>query len=166
MHDFFKIEGASEEAIRMRMFPLSLREQAYQWMKNQPPGSLSSWDVLVKKFIDKFFPAGKQAKLRQDVNSFMQEEGAHLHEAWDRYNQLLKRCPTHAIPDWMQIRLFYFGLRMSHKIMIDAAAGGSLLKKSVEEAKDIIETMAYNSSQAVSDKVILKNSILCNILSF
>ena len=41
MLGFFKIEGATDEAIRMRMFPLSLRGEALTWVNNQAPGSLS-----------------------------------------------------------------------------------------------------------------------------
>ncbi|XP_075475631.1 uncharacterized protein LOC142507875 [Primulina tabacum] len=35
---------------------------------------------------------------------------ARLYEAWERYKELLRRCPNHGFEDWVQIELFYNGL--------------------------------------------------------
>ena len=63
--DFFKIQGATDEAIRLRLFPLSLRDRARSWLLTQLQGSFTTWKGLVQKFIDKYFPPSKQARLRQ-----------------------------------------------------------------------------------------------------
>ena len=51
--EFFRIQGASDEAIRLRMFPLSLRDQARSWLMSFPQGTFTTWDALVRKFIKK-----------------------------------------------------------------------------------------------------------------
>src|SRR3954469_24614541 len=56
----------------------------------------------------------------------------------------MRRCPTYEPPKWQQLQTFYLGLQASTKAMIDAAAGGSINKKSVDEAYEMIETMAGN----------------------
>ena len=66
------------------------------------------------------------------------------------------------MPDWMQIILFYDGLRMSNKAMIDAAAGGALATKTIPEAKELIEKMAYNSSHTTSERGVLKKPDMDN----
>ena len=68
--DFFKIQGATNEAIRLRLFPLSLRDREKSWLISQPQGSFTTWEGLVQKFIDKYFPPSKQAMLRQEINNF------------------------------------------------------------------------------------------------
>ena len=72
--DFFKIQGASDDAIRLRLFPFCLRDRAKSWLLLQPQGSLTTWEGLSRNFIDKYFPPAKQARLRQDINGFVQQE--------------------------------------------------------------------------------------------
>ncbi|MED6139311.1 hypothetical protein PIB30_082623 [Stylosanthes scabra] len=41
----------------------------------QPRGSITTWDDLVNKFLTKFFPPQKLAKLRHDSQAFAQKDG-------------------------------------------------------------------------------------------
>jgi hypothetical protein len=59
----FKINGASDDAIRLRMFPFSLKDKAKSWLNTLPPGSITTWDDLVQKFLYKYFPPIKTANL-------------------------------------------------------------------------------------------------------
>src|SRR3954463_11390339 len=56
----------------------------------------------------------------------------------------MRRCPTYEPPKWQKLQTFYLGLQASTKAMIDAAAGGTINKKSVDEAYELIDTMASN----------------------
>jgi len=79
--DTFRINGASDDAIRMRLFHFSLRDKAKAWLKSQPQGTLTTWDVMAQKFLSKYFPPAKSAKMRSDITSFMQLEGESFYEA-------------------------------------------------------------------------------------
>ena len=81
----------TEEALRLRFFPLSLGDRAKHWLTSQPPNSITSWNDLVQKFLTKFFPLRKIAQLVQEINTFEQLEGESLAKAWDRFHELL-RC--------------------------------------------------------------------------
>ena len=59
--DTIKYNGVTEEALRLRLFPLSLGDRAKHWLTNQPPDSITTWNDLVKKFLTKFFPPSKIA---------------------------------------------------------------------------------------------------------
>ena len=61
--DTFKSNGVSDDAIRLRLFPFSLRDRAKGWLQTLPSGSITSWDGLVEKFLAKYFPPSKTAKL-------------------------------------------------------------------------------------------------------
>ena len=39
--------GVTEEALRLRLFPLSLGDRAKHWLASQPPDSIISWNDLV-----------------------------------------------------------------------------------------------------------------------
>ena len=59
--DTVKYNGVTEEALRLRLFPLSLGDRAKHWLTSQPSDSITSWNDLVQKFLTKFFPLGKIA---------------------------------------------------------------------------------------------------------
>ena len=130
--DTVKYNGVTEEALRLRLFPLSLGDKAKHWLTSQPPDSITSWNDLVQKFLTKFFQPGKIAQLVQEINTFGQLEGESLAEAWERFHELLRKCPYHRLTRWMQVHTFYNGLRNTTRTVIDASAGGSLMKKTMD----------------------------------
>ena len=90
----------------------------------------------------KYFPPNKNAKLRNDITSFQQVDGEALYEAWERFKELLRKCPYHGLPHWIQMETFYNGLNAQTRSMVDASANGALLMKSYNEAYEILEQMS------------------------
>lgn len=68
--DTFKCNGATNDVVHLRIFPFSLKEKAKSWLNCQPPNSISTWDDLAKKFLAKFVPPAKTAKLKNDMEPF------------------------------------------------------------------------------------------------
>ena len=99
--DTFKLPGVTEEALRLKLFPYSLRDRARAWLNSLPPDSVATWDDLAERFLKKYFPSTKNAQLRVDITSFKQMEGESLYETWERFKELLRKCPHHGIPHWM-----------------------------------------------------------------
>ena len=73
--DTLKYNGVTEEALRLRLFPLSHSFRAKHWLINQPLDSITSWNDLVQKFLTKIFPPLKIAQLVQLINTFRQLRG-------------------------------------------------------------------------------------------
>ena len=46
--DTMKYNGVTEEALRLRLFPLSLGDRAKHWLTSQPPDSITSRNNLVQ----------------------------------------------------------------------------------------------------------------------
>ncbi|KAM6548261.1 hypothetical protein CsatB_019937 [Cannabis sativa] len=143
----FKVNGVSDDAIRLRLFPFSLRERAKSWLNSLPPNSIATWTDLATKFLSKFFPPANSAKLRGEINNFCQQDNESLHEAWERFKDLIRKCPHHGIEKWMLVHNFYNGLVGNTRTLIDAAAGGAFMRKSANEAYDLLEEMALNNQQ-------------------
>ena len=59
--DMIKYNGVTDEAIRLRLFLLSLGDRAKHWLTSQPQDSIISWNDRVQKFLTKFFPPAKIA---------------------------------------------------------------------------------------------------------
>ncbi|KAL5574298.1 hypothetical protein UlMin_023895 [Ulmus minor] len=62
-----------------------------------------------------------------------------------RFKDLLRKCPHHGLPLWMQVQTFYNGLLSNTQTMVDAASGGAFFNKSPEEGYELIEVMASNN---------------------
>ena len=41
--DTIKYNGVTEEALKLRLFPLSLGDKAKHWLTSQPPDSITTW---------------------------------------------------------------------------------------------------------------------------
>ena len=106
----------------------------------------------MQKFLTKFFPPTKIAQLVQVINTFGQLEGENLSKAWDRFHELLRKCPHHRLTRWMQVHTFYNGLRNATRTAIDASAGGALMKKTTDQAYEILEDAATNTNQWPREK--------------
>ncbi|XP_073288032.1 uncharacterized protein [Primulina huaijiensis] len=107
---------------------------------------------MVKAFLIKYFPPSKTMKLRSDITTFAQFDQESLYEAWERFKDLLRRCPHHELPLGLVVQTFYYGLLTPNRTMIDVAACGNLLRKTAEEGYELLEEMAASSYHPQSER--------------
>ena len=141
----FKQNGVSDDAIKLRLFPFSLKDKARVWLNSIPAGTFTSWNMLAENFLARYFPHAKTTKMRNDITQFMQSDNESLYKAWEKYKDMIRRCPHHGLLEWLQVQTFYNGLNLQTRTVIDAAAGGALMGKSASEAFNLLEVMASNN---------------------
>ncbi|GKC22993.1 hypothetical protein Tco_1025143 [Tanacetum coccineum] len=90
------------------------------------------------KHIDKFLAVTQNMKHNGVPHDLLDES---LFEAWERYKLSIDRCPNHNMLPVTQIDTFYNGLTLRHRNTINAAAGGTFMKRRPEECYDLIENM-------------------------
>ncbi|GJT11705.1 retrotransposon protein [Tanacetum coccineum] len=83
----------------LRAFPVSLTEAASRWLRNQPSSSITTWQVLKTNFLNKYCPPARTAKKMEEINNFQQEPDESLFRAWERFKELLMKCPQHYLTD-------------------------------------------------------------------
>ncbi|GJS34437.1 reverse transcriptase domain-containing protein [Tanacetum coccineum] len=83
-----KIPNVTNTSVKLMLFPFSLEGAARIWLEKEPPRSIETWDDLVMKFINKFFPPSKTTNLRNEITRFQQKFDETFCEAWDRFNVL------------------------------------------------------------------------------
>ena len=88
--DTVKANGVSQDAIRLRLFPFSLRDRAWAWLQSLPANSVTTWAELKNVFLGRYFPPSKTAMLRGQINGFRQKDAESLYEAWERYKDLMR----------------------------------------------------------------------------
>ena len=63
-------------------------------------------------------------KMHNEITNFAQSEAENLHEAWERFNGLLRKFPQHNLSEAEQVAKFYDGLLYFVNSTFDAAANG------------------------------------------
>ncbi|KAJ9556763.1 hypothetical protein OSB04_011377 [Centaurea solstitialis] len=163
LSDAFLIPGVSGDYLRLTLFPFSLRDKARSWFDYLQPGSVSSWNDMAEKFLRKYFPPNRNAKSRKEICAFVQWDDEPVPDAWERFKELLRRCPHHGIPYCIQLETFYNGLNPNAKQMLDATAGGAFTSSIYNEGYEILEKISINNSHW-SDPRALNYPTMANMI--
>nr|GEX40250.1 reverse transcriptase domain-containing protein [Tanacetum cinerariifolium] len=141
-----KVNGVTDDALRLYLFPHSFTHHATAWFDRLPRNSINTFEQMAKIFLEKYFPPSMVTKLRNKITNFCQRPDESLFEAWERYKLSIDRCPNHNMLPVTQIDTFYNGLTLRHHDTINATVGGTFLKRHLEECYDLIENMTahYN----------------------
>nr|GEY07868.1 reverse transcriptase domain-containing protein [Tanacetum cinerariifolium] len=134
-----KFKDVPKDVIKLMMFPYSLEGNARVWYDKEPPNSILTWEDLVNKFVNQFFPPSKTTHLKNEISRFTQKFEETFREAWARFKEILRACPHHEFTKLAQINTFYNGLNDNDQDSLNAAAGGNFLSKTSREALQIIE---------------------------
>ncbi|GJY80119.1 reverse transcriptase domain-containing protein, partial [Tanacetum coccineum] len=134
-----KYKNVPHDAIKLMLFPFSLEGAARIWLEKEPPRSIHTWEDLVSKFVNYFFPYSKTTNLKNDIMNFQQRFDETFSEAWDHFKDLLRKCPHHGFLKLHQIDTFYNALTQSDQDSLNAATSGILLNHTPRESLTIIE---------------------------
>nr|GEZ70792.1 hypothetical protein [Tanacetum cinerariifolium] len=97
-----KINGVSQDRFRLSIFPTSLVGAAVEWFKKDCIGSVTTWDNLVEKLVQKFYQLSdhndgiEEVDDPDDITDIFKIEGnlsyfeTPLCEAFNDFNYLLK----------------------------------------------------------------------------
>nr|GEV54214.1 reverse transcriptase domain-containing protein [Tanacetum cinerariifolium] len=136
-----KVNGVTDDALRMYLFPHSLTHHATAWFDRLLRNSINTFEQMAKIFLGKYFPPSMVTKLRNEITNFRQRPDESLFEACERYKLSIDRCPNHNMLLVTQIDTFYNRLNLRHRDTINAAAGGTFMKRHLEECYDLIKNM-------------------------
>nr|GFA15356.1 hypothetical protein [Tanacetum cinerariifolium] len=123
-----------------RQDPHNHLREARIWLDKEPSRSILTWEDLVSKFINQFFPPSKTTYLRNEITNFLQKSNETFNEAWERFKDLLRQCPHHGFSELHQLDTFYNALNPNDQDALDSAAGGNFLDEIPRECLSIIES--------------------------
>ncbi|GJV43539.1 reverse transcriptase domain-containing protein [Tanacetum coccineum] len=166
-----KFPNVPSTSVKLMLFPFSLEGAARIWLEKEPPRSILTWDDLVSKFINQFFPPSKTTNLRNEITNFQQRFDESFYEAWDRFNDLLRACPHHGFSELHQLDTFYNALNSSDQDSLNSAVGVSMssstpgVSPDVTELKDMVRALLLdkkNQSQAPATvKAVEESCVTC-----
>ncbi|GJT75608.1 reverse transcriptase domain-containing protein [Tanacetum coccineum] len=106
------------------------------WLDKEPPRSILTWDDLVSKFINQYFPPSKTTYYRNEIITFYQKPNEAFNEAWERFKGLLRQCPHHGFSELHQLDTFYNSLNSNDQDAFIFCSGGNFLDKMPQEEND------------------------------
>nr|GEZ36085.1 reverse transcriptase domain-containing protein [Tanacetum cinerariifolium] len=136
----FRHPKVPNTTVKLLLFPFSLEGEARIWLDKEPPRSILTWEDLVSKFINQFFPPSKTTYLRNEITNFLQKSNETFNEVLERFKDLLHQCPHHGFSELHQLDTFYNALNSNDQDALDSAAGGNFLDKIPRECLSIIES--------------------------
>nr|GEW61127.1 reverse transcriptase domain-containing protein [Tanacetum cinerariifolium] len=151
-----KYRDVLNDAIKLMLFPYSLEGAARIWYEKEPPNLILTWDDIVNKCVNQFFPPSKITHLKNEISRFTQRFEETLGEAWERFKEMLRACPHHGFSELTQIDMFYNGLNEQDQDSLNAAVGGNVLSKTTREELKIIKNKSkvrYSRSKSNVSRV-------------
>nr|GEX91918.1 DNA-directed DNA polymerase [Tanacetum cinerariifolium] len=151
-----KFPNVPNTSIKLMLFPFSLEGAAWIWLEKEPPRSIFTWDDLVLKFINQFFPPSKTTNLRNEITNFQQRFDETFSEAWDRFKDLPRACPHHGFSELHQLDTFYNALNSKDQDSLNSVARGNFLDRMPREYLGIIESKSkvqYSRNKPIVAKV-------------
>ncbi|GJV87310.1 retrovirus-related pol polyprotein from transposon TNT 1-94 [Tanacetum coccineum] len=121
--DLFHIPNITQDQVMLRAFPEDLKT----------------------KFLSKYCLPARSTKKMEEINNFQQEPDETLYQAWERFKELLMKCPQHYLTEMQEVILFYNGLDVQTRQILDSK--GVIPSKTVADAKVAIQEMAEYSQK-------------------
>ncbi|GKB19442.1 hypothetical protein Tco_0853365 [Tanacetum coccineum] len=92
-----------------------------------------------------YCPSSRTTKQLEEICNFKQEGDETLYQAWEWYNDLLYKCPTHDINNHQKVNIFYNGLGAMNRQLLDSQ--GPIPGMTPIQALTVIQAMADHSQK-------------------
>ena len=96
--------------------------------------------------------------MKGEIAQFRQLDFEPVYEAWEHFKDLLRHYSQHGYQEWFQIQLFYNGLNMQTRTIVDVAASCTLLSKTAEEAHRLLKEISANNFQWTGEHSMAKKA--------
>ena len=141
----FKEGMMDMDLLKLKAFPLTLKDKAKIWLNSLRPRTIRNWAELQAEFLKKFFSAHKTNNLKRQIYTFAAHEGEKFYQCWERFMETISACPHHGFDTWMLVNHFYGGMSPAMRQLLETMCGGDFLSKHPDEAMDFLNYVAETS---------------------
>ena len=139
-------EGATNiELLKLKAFPLTLKDKAKIWLNSLRPRTIRNWGDMQVEFLKKFFSTHKANSLKREIYTFIALENEKFLQCWERYLEIISAYPHHGFDTWMPVNHFYNGMSLAMKQLLETMCRGDFMSKHPEEAMDFLNYVAETS---------------------
>ncbi|CAM8924481.1 unnamed protein product [Rhodiola kirilowii] len=137
--------GVELEDFKLKAFYFSLIDAANDWFLSLPSGSIQTWDQMQRKFLNKYYPAGRAMQVRRQLQDLRQGPNETMYEYVEKFNTLEQSCCNLELPEKLLVEYMLNGLRKLDRKLLDASAGGTLMRLTPAGVRRKIVEVAENA---------------------
>ena len=141
----FKEGMMDMDLLKLKAFPLTLKDKAKIWLNSLRPRTIRNWAELQAEFLKKFFSAHKTNNLKRQIYTFAAHDGEKFYQCWERFLETISACPHHGFDTWMLVNHFYGGMSPTMRQLLETMCGGDFLSKHPDEAMEFLSYVAETS---------------------
>ena len=141
----FKEGMMDMDLLKLKAFPLTLKDKAKIWLNSLRPRTIRNWAELQAEFLKKFFSAHKTNNLKRKIYTFAAHDGEKFYQCWERFLETISACPHHGFDTWMLVNHFYGGMSPTMRQLLETMCGGDFLSKHPDEAMEFLSYVAETS---------------------
>ncbi|CAM8886474.1 unnamed protein product [Rhodiola kirilowii] len=130
---------------KLKAFYFSLIDSPNDWFLSLPSGSIRTWDQMQKKFLDKYYPAGRAMQVRRQLQDIKQGPNESMFDYLEKFNRLEQSCCNLGLPEKLIIEYRIDGLTPLDKKLLDASAGGSMMSLPLSGIRRLVTKFAENA---------------------
>ncbi|CAM8905471.1 unnamed protein product [Rhodiola kirilowii] len=130
---------------KLKAFYFSPIDSANDWFLSLPSGSIRTWVQMQKKFLDKYYPAGKVMQVRRQLQDIRQGPNETMYDYLEKFNHLERSCCTLGLPEKLIIEYLIDRLNPLDKKLLDASAGGSMMSLPLSGIRRLVTKFAENA---------------------
>ncbi|GKE86488.1 hypothetical protein Tco_1560230 [Tanacetum coccineum] len=102
-------------------------------------------NITIDQVMLRAFPMSLTAAISRWLRNKPTEPDENLYKAWEQFKELLMKCPQHYLTEMQEVILFYNGLGIPTRQILDSR--GAIPSKTAADAKAAIQEMANYSQK-------------------
>ena len=141
----FKEGVLDMDLLKLKAFPLTLKDKAKIWLNSLRPRTIRNWAKLQVEFLKKFFSTTKTNNLKRQIYTYSAYDNEKFYQCWERFMETINACPHHGFDTWMLVNHFYDVMSPPMKQLLETMCGGDFLSKHPDEPMDFLNYVAETS---------------------
>ena len=136
----------THEALKWKLLPFSLSEEAKQWYIRVVGCVNGSWTELRNWFCSAYFLLSRICALRTEVLTFHQSNKQLIGVAWAQFTLLVQSGPDLSLLEHLLFQHLYTGLDKESAHHLDLTSGGSFAYLTPSEGREVLNRILDRTS--------------------
>nr|GEW02206.1 reverse transcriptase domain-containing protein [Tanacetum cinerariifolium] len=161
-----KFLNVPNTSIKLMLFPFSLEGAARIWLEKEPPRSIFTWDDLVSKIINQFFPPSKTTSLQLHqldtfYNALNSKDQDSLNSAARSYHAPAYQAPA---PQTQGVSKEDFSayVKSNDAVMKNMQTQGQNMQNQLTNLTDLITKFVNSNTASTSSSGTLPSNTIAN----
>ena len=109
----FKEDVSDMDLLKLKAFPLTLKDKAKIWLNSLRQRTNRNWADLQAEFLKKIFSTTKTNNLKRKIYTYSAYDNEKFYQCREWFMETISACPHHGFDTWMLVNHFYDGMSLA-----------------------------------------------------